>query len=501
MTRMKKLILLLLSFQCSLYNISLAQQPGELDLSFGTSGLITTSAASWVDVAIQPDGKVLAVSNKIGRYETDGTLDGTFGINGLITIEINDTIYRCNAINIQPDGKILVAGEPWLYGSIDSNFLLIRYNPDGSLDSSFDGDGYTKTDFYLGSNDHGYELAIQTDGKIIVAGSSDTKLALSRYDTNGSLDSTFDNDGKLVINSVNVDFYNLSHATYMKLQIDGKILVGSADNLARLNADGSLDNTFGINGVVGLPQPMRDMAIQPNGKITLTGGGGDVTTVRLDTNGDLDNNFGIGGVTTTDWWVWNCSNPHLVGTSIALQPDGRILAGGYNVCCQLGDCREFILIRYDQDGSIDSSFGSDGMVITSFPQFWSQTESHASAITPDLKIILAGHTYYDSDNGCLARYHLGDMLDVNDATGSNEQFIISPNPTSDRVNIHASDVENGQWHFELRDITGRLILQESILASGRAINKSISLHHLPEGIYLLQLDNGKERTVSRVVKM
>jgi uncharacterized delta-60 repeat protein len=498
---MKKIILLLLSLQCSLYNICSAQNPGTLDNTFGSGGKVTMPGAMWVDVAVQPDGKVLAVSNVIARYNVNGTLDATFGINGVDTIKIDDTIYHCNAIGIQPNGKILVAGEANYNGNIDSNFLLIRYNTDGSLDNSFDGDGFVKTDINSGSDDYGYALAIQADGKIIVAGASDGKLALIRYHPDGSLDNTFDGDGKLVFNSIGVNvFSNASHAVYMKLQPDGKILVGSSGFLLRLDAAGNFDNSFGTNGIVLFaPHAMNDLAIQPDGKIVLAGGSADFVIVRLDTNGSFDNNFGSGGITTTSYGQCVACNAHQLATSIAVQPDGRILAGGYSMLGQLWDGREFVLVRYNQNGKPDSSFNSDGQVVTNFSF---EYESHASAITPDFKIVLAGHSSIFSWNeeSLLARYNLGWLLNVNSVPTTNENFVIAPNPTFDWINIEASKIENGTWHFELRDITGRLILQEDIVASGGSIQKKVSLKDLSAGLYFVQLDNDKNKMVSRVVK-
>lgn len=497
--KMKKIILLLiLSLECILQNNCFAQQPGDLDNSFGVGGKAVIANAPWMDIAVQTDGKIVVVSSIIARYKPNGTLDSTFGSNGIDSIKIGLTSdFICNAICIQTDGKILIVGGT-VNGTV-KDFLLIRYNTDGSPDSSFGMYGVTLTDFTSGSDDHGYELAIQTDGKIVVSGASNQKLALSRYKTNGSLDSTFNYDGKLTINNIGVDLNNnWSHPTYMKLQTNGKILVGSASFMIRLNPDGSLDNGFGSNGTIVLPKPMNDLAVQLDGKIILAGGATDFAIVRLDTLGNLDNSFGNGGITTTHWNNSNCSNPGQKATSIVLQPDGRILAGGYNWCCILGDCREFVLMRYNEDGNADSSFNSDGKLTTSFSQF--SSESHAAAITPDLKIILAGYSY-NLDYGGLAKYHLGPMLNVYSILSTDDGFCAYPNPTADIVNIDATKIENGIWHLEICDLAGRALLHETIKVTNSSIQKKVSFNSFPNGIYLLKLDNRKKKTiVRRVVK-
>lgn len=499
---MRKLFLLVSSL-CSLLNTSNAQQPGDLDSSFGNTGYVYRSYARWSDMAIYPDGKLLVVGNILAKYNVNGTSDSTFGTNGVVFLEVNDTIYTGEAICIQADGKIVVVGGSGS-NTGQGDFVVIRYKLDGSLDSTFDGDGILLTDLSSGSEDHAYELAIQTDGKILVAGVSDTNLALIRYHPDGSLDNTFDNDGKLVFNSIDVvTIYYWLHPNYIKLQTDGKILAGTGNILVRLNVDGSLDNDFGTGGMVTLPHPINDIAIQPDNKMVLAGGQSAFAIVRLEPNGDLDNDFGNGGLTTTSWFVMGCYQPHQLATSITLQPDGRILAGGFNICCLFEACRNFVLNRYDHNGSLDSSFGVNGQVQTIFPTV---SESHASVITPDLKIVLAGYDWetFVSENGILARYHLGWIgwpVDVKTAFSQDENIVISPNPTFDHINIRAYKIDNGNWHLELRDITGRTILQEDVVAAGGSIQKKVSLNELPAGLYFVELNNGTQRKISKVVKM
>lgn len=490
---MKKVILLLLSLQCCLYNICLAQNAGDIDNSFNYVGYCDMPNTPWFDIAAQPDGKVLAVSNILARYNINGSLDSTFGINGIDTIIISGSIYYCSAVSIQQDGKILVAGVSELItGSTNLNdFLLIRYNPNGGLDSTFDGDGIVQTDFNLGTDDDGYELAIQSDGKIIVAGSSNTVLALSRYHSNGSLDSTFDYDGRLIITSISVYMNNYwEEPVYMKLQPDGKILAGCKDVLARLNVDGSVDSSFGINGIVGLPHWMSDLAVQPDSKIVLAGTTGPhFAVVRLESNGDLDNNFGNNGVVTP--YYWQPGGPDQLATSIVLQPDGKILASGYEVSGVLNDGKEFVLMRFNHDGGLDSSFSADGVVIINFlTQF--EGESHASAITPDMKIILAGYSHY-SDHGWMAKFHLGWIgwpADANFIPGSNEALIIAPNPASSKLTITSGSKVK---ELTICNAIGQTTEYTAFSGSGTV---TVDVGHLPPGIYYIKFtdETGSART-------
>lgn len=248
-----------------------------------------------------------------------GSLDVTFDGDGLVTTSLGD-MEDAQAIAIQSDGKIVVAGA--ISGSSTLDFLVIRYNSDGSLDFSFDSDGIVTVDF--GETEGALGVAIQDDGKIVVAGysdppSGDTKFALARINPDGTLDATFDTDAK-VISDLGTGYDYLSNVA---IQDDGKIIaigsknVGTNDDdiaLARYNSDGSLDTTFDSDGIV----------------ITPIGDGSDY--------------------------------PY----SIVFQSDGRIIVGGGTETTSGVD---FFLVRYDSDGSLDASFDNDGIVITDIAEY------------------------------------------------------------------------------------------------------------------------------------
>jgi uncharacterized delta-60 repeat protein len=241
-------------------------QPGSLDLSFGSNGKVVTAIGSGYDygysAAIQSDGKIVVAGYRYNgsnddfalvRYNADGSLDNTFDSDGKVTTAIGSGSEEGFSVAIQIDGKIVVAG--YSYNGLNHDFALVRYNADGSPDNTFDSDGKVTTAIGSG-NDIAYSVAIQSDGKIVVAGESpngsDDDFALVRYNTDGSLDNTFDSDGKVTtaIGSSTDDGQSVA------IQSDGKILVagysynGSNGDFAlvRYNADGSLDNTFDSDG-------------------------------------------------------------------------------------------------------------------------------------------------------------------------------------------------------------------------------------------------------------
>ena len=213
---------------------------GSLDTGFDTDGKVSTDIGSWsqdfaFSVAIQTDGKLVAIGGNSGdialvRYNTDGSLDGTFGTGGIVTTDINsgsnDLAY---SVAIQPDGKIVVGGISGTVGSYD--FVVVRYNSDGSLDTSFDTDGKVTTDLGSGGNDYGRFVAVQSDGKIVVTGDAGDDFGAVRYNSNGSLDGSFGTGG-IVVTDVGVN--STDNGNSGALQSDGKILVvGSTSRWSR----------------------------------------------------------------------------------------------------------------------------------------------------------------------------------------------------------------------------------------------------------------------------
>src|SRR5438046_7444429 len=226
---------------------------GDLDPTFGTGGMVMTDLSRSTDianaVAVQSDGKLVVVGQTyknndystedfaVARYNTDGTLDTTFGRGGKVRTDFPGLAAVPSSVVIQPDGKIVVAGGAFPLFTFLGDFKVVRYNPNGSLDRSFGSGGIVTTTFPEGS--YAFDVALQPDGKIIAAGTvfvdfnpgdiSDTDFALARYNSDGSLDTTFGNGG-----TVMTDYFGFEDDDFSVLiQPDGKIVaVGSPNNPA-----------------------------------------------------------------------------------------------------------------------------------------------------------------------------------------------------------------------------------------------------------------------------
>ena len=303
---------------------------GSLDTSFDANGIVSLDIAGNYDhanaVAIQPDGKIVVIGSTyngtdndfaVVRYNSDGSLDTTFDANGVVTTNVNSAENRGLAGALQTDGKIVVGG--WGYVGGDANFMVLRYNTDGSLDTTFDGNGIASANVGAGEDEEARAMVLQPDGKIILAGfvinnsSGHERLALVRFNSDGSLDTTFDGDG---IVTTNVSVGDNEGAYGITLQSDGKIVVaGYADTdvdfaVLRYNEDGSLDTTFDGDGMLttdifsGGDDWAYDVEVQSDGAIVVAGFGTNgntyVAVVRYNTDGSLDTTFDTDGIVTTD---------------------------------------------------------------------------------------------------------------------------------------------------------------------------------------------------------
>src|ERR1044071_4927541 len=299
---------------------------------------------------------------------TDGDLDPTFGIGGMVTTDINRSTDIGNAVAIQADGKLVVVGQTYKNNDYSNeDFVVTRYNTDGTLDNTFGRGGKVRTDF-PGLAAVPSAVVIQTDGKIVVAGGAFSQFTFAgnfevvRYKPNGSLDRSFGNGG-----IVTTTFPEGSYAFDVALQPDGKIIAagtlfvdfipGEPSNtdfaLARYNPDGTPDTTFGSGGQVstdfaGVEDDAFSVLIQPDGKIVAVGSANRLGTkygfgaARYLSDGTLDTTFGVGGKVRTDFGDQNFDRAR----SAALQPDGKIVAAGFAISQEIGRaaCRERVEI-------------------------------------------------------------------------------------------------------------------------------------------------------------
>ena len=377
---------------------------GNLDRSFSGDGKVLTDVGD-IDfaeaVAIQRDGKIVVVgwsssesTNSsvlfVARYRPSGALDGTFGSGGVVRTQAGGYALG-SAVAIQADGKIVAAGSGLRAGQTRGDFMLARYNPDGTLDASFDGDGLAFTAFEFGGSANG--VTIQSDGKIVAVGSArgaavvDSQgFAVARYHPDGSPDTGFDGDGRLLTRFTPI----VDWAVDAAVQPDGKIVVGGFAGftfaapfhsqrpdyaLARYNADGSLDASFAGDGRATSagtcpgsgPCIAGDLSLQADGRILLAGG----HVVRFNRDGGLDSAFGRGGRAA----------PDLYARAVLVQPDGKIVAAGDTQAPR----SDFAVARLLPNGQRDVAFGA----VTDLSRGSGDT-AFAAALQRDRRIVLAG---------------------------------------------------------------------------------------------------------------
>ena len=295
----------------------------------------------------------------------------------------------------------------------------MRFNSDGSLDTTFDTDGIAITT--IGTFDYGYDVALQANGKIVVTGRGNdgSDIAIVRYNTNGSLDTTFSSDG---IVTTAIGSADEAHA--IALQDDGKIIVagrsftGSTHDFAvlRYNTNGSLDTTFDTNGIattaIGNSYDYAyDLVLQPDGKIILVGetnidGGDDFGIIRYNPNGTLDTTFDMDGILVSSLGLWDDAQ------EVAVQSNGQIIVAGTS---SDGSNADFAVARYNSDGSLDNTFSDDGMIVTDLGS--SKDYVYGMVLQSDNDIVLVGRSHLEGiADFAVTRYKPNGSLDTSTCT-------------------------------------------------------------------------------------
>jgi uncharacterized delta-60 repeat protein len=354
-----------------------------------------------------------------------GTLDPTFGTGGKVTTDFTGSFDEANALVMQ-GSKLVAAGSAGIPAGFATtfDFGLARYNPDGTLDTSFGSGGKVTTDFF-GDTDQANALAVQGNklvaaGAAFTGGGSNPDFALARYNPDGSLDPTFGSGGK-----VTTDFAaSEDQATALVVQADGKLVAAgftmrefgtiSDFALARYNPDGSLDPTFGSGGKVTTDfaasfDRAYGLIVQGDGKLVAAGSVGlgvesEFALARYNPDGSLDATFGSGGKVTTDFAPAGGQ-----ATALVVQ-GGKLVAAGFTI-----SSTDFALARYNPDGTLDTSFGSGGKVTTDFAA--STDQAKALAVQGN-KLVAAGSTTVGASfDFALARYNPDGTLDAGFGSG------------------------------------------------------------------------------------
>ena len=480
-------------------------QAGSLDPTFDTDGIVTTAVSNNVDaayaVAMQPDGKIVITGRTsnasydnflVMRYNSDGSLDTSFDSDGIVITDYMGGIETGWSVLIQPDNKIVIAGTHWS-PVLKDDIAIVRYNTDGSLDTTFDSDGIVTTDIN-GFAEYAWAAALQTDGKILIAGYDDSMLvtrnfAVVRYNTNGSLDTTFGSGGIVTTVMGGVS----SEIRAIAIQPNGKIVVGGSVTynisvrnfaLARYNIDGSLDNTFNSDGKVTTSfgaitaDMILGLAIQPDGKIIATGSAINNATnynfalARYTSIGNLDNTFDADGKQTIDF-----AGLEDESYGMGLQADGKIVLAGrsYN-----GVNYDIAVARVNTDGSLDSTFDNDGKVTT--PIGIAYEVGNSMVIQNDGKIVVAGWSYMGTsiDDVALVRYN-NNLVGITENNLS-PSLTIYPNPMLDELKISVDN--NVPSEIFLYDIVSRKMLQQKFTNY-----LTLDTERLEKGIYIYEVRN------------
>jgi len=488
-------------------SFGLFAQGGPLDPSFAYSGIAITSFEAYYtsgceDLAVQTDGKIVLAgfSGNNSAYETaftivrhnvDGSLDASFDVDGIVRTEVSTSNDGATSVAIQEDGKIVAAGISLEDLGPTSFFAVVRYNSDGSLDNSFDSDGIVTT--LVSDYSSASALAIQSDGKILAGGKTYDGVgygfALVRYNEDGSLDNSFGGDG------IVTTLVGFGYLEEIVLQADGKILafgyasatMGQQFCVVRYNLDGTPDSSFDSDGIVytdffGAPAKARTGVVQADGKIVAGGWAADpglenFALARYNADGSLDETFGDGdGIVIT-----HINEYSSIIESLELDADGKILAGGFGLVTG-GNWQDFAIARYEEDGHLDASFNSGDVILT---PIGSHDFLSTVALQNDGKILGAGTTNLEDCEGSkfvVVRY----SEDLNVGLLEEQvalQVFPYPNPFTSSTTLKFNDELSGAT-IRLFNILGEEV-STSIECTGSVV--TIYRNNLPAGNYYIQI--------------
>lgn len=461
--------------------MTFAQNAGDLDFSFGSTGTVITDLGDGYDqcfgLVIQSDQKVVVGGRSIGedgyghptliRMNTDGSLDNSFGQDGIATVDITHggEFVLGDPLSIQPDGKLLFASNKWQpEGTV---IAVTRFNTDGSLDTSFGMEGTASADV-SGYMNTAHSMIRQSDGKIVVVGygkyfaNDVSRLLVVRLLENGELDLDFGDEGSIFLS----DEGYTHMAMDVTQQSDGKILLTgrrlmsgySEYSVIRLNENGSFDSSFGDGGVAnvdlgyGYDIPTH-IEVRANGSIVVAGlvdigsGTNSFALLGLNSNGETDFSFGNNGLVIGPFEGLFDSAQSLVETE-----DGKIVLVGHHV---QGNFIYGTVLRYHSDGAIDTSFGENGVA---FIEAYSYHLENV-LVQADGKIVVCGWMGYTDTNEhhfSASRLYYDDSVSIEDISSDSTDLLVFPNPGKNKVYLKCK-----YQAFELKvyDMWGNLIFE------------------------------------------
>jgi len=496
------------------------------------------------------------MATHIGAYSQSGILDTSFGNNGIITTQIAGDYNSGEASVVQPDGKIVIAGQAG--DAFTFKVAVARYNPDGTLDISFGNSG-TLIIPVGPARSYARSVDLQDDGKIVVGAYTyddvEGDFAVLRLNTDGTLDNSFGNNGITIVDAGSHEIVDA-----MTILNDGRIILAGNDYdnflAARFNTNGSLDTTFGVNGWVtsefeSSASQVKDITFQNDGKILLSGYAANISTgrhkiaaARFNPDGSIDTAFGNAGQV-----LFNIGNFDDYGVAVEVQTDEKIILGGYTTVSISPFKYDFAAIRLNPDGSFDTSYGDNGIAISRVYEDGrnyveemliqpdnkvilvgfvaassdsnigmirfdtegnvdttfgidgkvntdiSGREDYGKAITlqPDNKIVLTGFSYTNA--------FIGEMVVArydNNILGTDEyqslEFSFYPNPATEQINIKFENTLTNH-DVEIFDVSGKRLATSKIQQLG-----NIDISDLATGTYLLKLTSKNKAAVVRFIK-
>ena len=490
--------------------------------------------------------------------QNPGSLDVTFGTGGKVVTSVNSGADKAFGVALQSDGKILVAGVT-TSSTTGKDFVLLRYNENGTLDSEFGTNGIITTDVQLGSDDEAHSIVLQNDGKIVLAGWSDDgnqkKGAVVRYNANGTIDTDFGTNGKTLLSFEGTQD---SEIKVVKIHaLTGNILVGGSTAVsttkakpvvARLTPTGVLDTGFNTTGIRLLwissldsqyLMTVEDLVVQPNGKVSCVGWrdfptmafSNDMWACRINTNGTMDTAFSTDGVNTYNggfngndrafslhlkddssmviagsgdnssqsyaFVLFEVGTNGVAGgtsTQLAINFNGlhrsfpyKLLVdsnGRYVMTGSTGTTNErsFALSRATANYTIDNSFDTDGKVTTTFNNNL-LNEAFDAVIQPNNRIVAVGYTGNDI---AIARY-FGEQTLSNPEFDANNHLSVYPNPAQTVLYVKTETPELNE-SFVVVDLNGRVMLEGNLNTE----TNTIHVENLSSGIYFIKSGNGNK---------
>jgi len=491
-----------------LWSATLHAQDGVLDLTFGTDGYVFTEETDeCFDAVIQPDGKIILAGTSsyhnlaVLRYTENGEPDTTFNHSGSLVIDFEDRI-DVYAVALQEDGRMILGGSADFYD--DEQPFLCRLFANGAIDSSFGTDGFS---FFHFTPDYAYDeyiadIQLQPDGKIVFCGSTnpyydgltEPAFTIGRANNNGMIDSLFGVNGMVTNSFAGQENY----VNALILQPDGKIIAGGVSDtyfgLVRYHSDGFIDSTFGANGKVLTEieeyAVIRQLALQPDGKIVAMGYYGSYNMDIAVVRYDAN------GIIDNSFGTDGIFKDDIINGDdekygLLILPDNTILVASHR---KVGweDASLFYITRLTAAGQTDTSFAEEG-ILTIAPND-GHNYPRALLYQGDGKVIIAGYsTTYDplEEKFCALRI----LVEIDSLITE-----IPPAETQD-IHLYVSDniihINSGDilpYEIALYDMTGRLLMTEHI-----AVNEwAFPLHGLPPGIYVTVITAGQKQFMQKI---